>query len=110
LRHTAHSKLLMPPPIMKLADALNALQLVPADSARAVAAAEFARKWRCAGLRDVSVRQVHRWLLDLERLNLVSSTTDGAGMRRYHRGAYGAALCRQCVGSPAGRISWISHA
>jgi hypothetical protein len=65
---------------MKLADALNALQLVPADSARAVAAAEFARKWRCAGLRDVSVRQVHRWLLDLERLNLVSSTTDGAGM------------------------------
>lgn len=71
---------------MKLADALVALQLVPADPERAITVAEFASKWRRAGQREVSTRQLHRWLPDLEMNHLVGSTADGAGgRRRYHR-------------------------
>ena len=69
---------------MKLADAIAALQLVPADPGRAITAAEFASKWRRAGQREVSTRQLQRWLPDLELLNLVVVTDGRSGPRRYH--------------------------
>lgn len=85
---------------MKLADALVALQLVPADPDRAITAAEFASKWRRAGQREVSTRQLHRWLPDLESNHLVGSTAHGpGGRRRYHRVARVALTCRACLGA-----------
>jgi hypothetical protein len=98
---------------MKLADALVALQLVPADPARAITAAEFGSKWRRAGQREVSSRQLHRWLPDLELLNLVVVTDGRSGPRRYHLSARATLWCPGCVSSAAtapGRVTWASPA
>ena len=99
---------------MKLADTLVALQLVPADPARAITAAEFASKWRRAGQREVSIRQLHRWLPDLEILNLVVVTRVRSGPRRYHLNTRASVWCRGCVGpattTTATPVIWASPA
>jgi hypothetical protein len=95
---------------MKLADALVALQLVPADPDRAITAAEFASKWRRAGQREVSTRQLHRWLPDLEMLNLVVVTRVRSGSRRYHLSRRASVWCQGCAGSATATTGQVIRA
>ena len=95
---------------MKLADALIALQLVPAEPDRALTAAEFASKWRRAGQREVSTRQLHRWLPDLEMNHLVRATAESPrAPRRYHRIARVATPCRTCPGVGAPPVAVVAR-
>ncbi len=70
---------------MKLPDAIAALQLVPADRANAITVPEFVDRWKRAGQREMSDRQLQRWLPELEGLSLVESTDGERGSRRYFR-------------------------
>lgn len=50
---------------MKIADAIQAVRLLPADPAQAITAGEFVDRWCAGARRDVSERTLLRWVSDL---------------------------------------------
>lgn len=70
---------------MKIADAILAVRLLPADPAQAITAGEFVDRWRAGARRDVSERTLLRWVSDLAAMNFITEVSPPTVPRRYYR-------------------------
>lgn len=70
---------------MKLQHAIAAIPLLPDTRESAITNAEFVARWERAGHTDLSKRQLHRLLTELESLCLAERVEGAGGSLRYFR-------------------------
>jgi len=70
---------------MKLKHAIGAIPLLPDSRDAAITKAEFVDRWRRAGLEELSDRQLHRFLTELESHCIAGEVSGPNGSLRYFR-------------------------
>lgn len=75
---------------MKIADAILALRLMPAEPALAITASEFVQRWRAGSRREASQRTLLRWVSDLAAMNFITEVSPHTAPRRYYRPGHAA--------------------
>ncbi len=75
---------------MKIADAILALRLMPAEPALAITAGEFVQRWRAGARREASPRTLLRWVSDLAAMNFIAEVSPPTVPRRYYRPGHAA--------------------